>query len=225
MGCNRYLIFNVDSIASGEEMKNNFVILPGIENIDPNSLQFQEYANYIKRALEQFGYKFVKDPKKANGVIFLSYGIGNPKTKTYTYSVPVWGQTGYSSSYTTGNVYSYGNWANVNIHTTYNPSYGIIGYKNESLEFTEYTRYILLNAIDLKYFEKNKKIKEYWNTAIISVGSSGDLRYVFPYLIAGSMKYIGTNTGKIITGYIYEDDSYIDIIKGNIPEPVSGIDF
>ena len=53
-----------------------------------------------------------------------------------------------------------------------------------------------------------------WKTNIVSIGSSDDLRYVFPYMIVAAEKYIGTNTKKFVTveisGYDRRVKEYVD---------------
>lgn len=211
----------VDSIAQkGEFNKKKFVIIPTIDSIDINSLQFQEYAGYIKKCLERKGYTFVEDPIKAKGAITLAYGIGDPRTVMYSFSIPIWGQTGYTASSTSMSFkYSYNPHNPLGIDavnsTTYQPSYGVTGYKNETVSVTKYNRFISLSAIDLDFYRKNKKLKEFWVTNINSEGKSNDLRQAFPFLIAGSDAYIEKDTKKIINSVAFEDDPIYCILKNS----------
>jgi len=215
---------NVDSIGDIHH-KTKYVLMSGFKNISITNLEFQEYSKYIDKALQNKG--FVKtDFKNADVAIFLRYGISKPQKHIQSYSIPIYGQTGVSSAttYGTSNIYgtlnTYGNTGYYsgnrysNSTTYYTPRYGIKGYQSRISEYTTYTRYYELNAIDLEYYKKTQKQKELWKTTVTSTGSNGDLRRVFPILIAASKKYIGSNTGKQIKIQLYEDDKKVLEIKG-----------
>ena len=140
----------------------------------------------------------VDEFKSAELAVFLSYGIGDPEKSEYSYSLPVWGQTGVSSSYTSGSVNVYGNSGTYSGTTTYTPSYGVTGYQNIQGSNTTFTRHAFLTAYDLEEYRRTEKEKIIWDTRIASTGSSGDLRLVFPIMIAAAIDHIGTNTGKMI---------------------------
>jgi len=114
----------VDSLASaGADQHRTYVLLPGNEGVTWEDLQFQEYSRYVQRALEARGFQPAQEAEDADVAIVLSYGIGDPQTRQYTYSLPVWGQTGVSSSHTYGTATAYGNTASYSGTTTYTPSY------------------------------------------------------------------------------------------------------
>ena len=78
-----------------------------------------------------------------------------------------------------------------------------------------YFRYILLTAYDLQELINTKKEVQLWQTTITSTGSSGDLRRVFPVLVAAAKPYIGTNTGKKVKVVISEDNKTVLEIKNS----------
>lgn len=192
----------IDSIGSAKETKKSYVLLPANKDVKPNDLQFKEYANYINRALKQNGFILAKDLTKASIAIFLGYGIGKPQKNQHTYSIPTYGQTGISSSNTYGSL------------TTHTPSYGITGSTTHTETYITYFRYMFLDASDLAEYRKSKKEIQLWKTKVTSTGSSGDLRLVFPVLVAASKDYIGTNTGKKILVEMSTEDPKISEIKG-----------
>jgi len=212
----RFLV-KVDSISSTEfssEKTSTYILLPGLKDVDPNDLQFKEYASYVERALTSAGYIRVNDFKDARIAIFLSYGIGDPKEHLYSYSLPVWGQTGVSSSTTYGTVTSYGGYASYQGTTTYTPTYGIKGYTSHVGSYTTFFRFLILDAVDLEEYRQSEKVIEVWRTTVTSKGSSGDLRRVFPVLVGAAKSYIGTNTGKQIDITLTEQDERVLEIKG-----------
>jgi len=193
---------------------NKYILLPGNKGILKNDLQYQEFARYTNRALRLKGYQHANNIHEANIAIMLEYGIGAPKTEHYTYSTPTWGQTGVSSSSTYGRVTSYTNTANYSATTTYTPTYGVTGTTTHAGSRTSYFRFMRLTAIDTHEYKMTDRVIPVWETTVTSSGSSGDLRQVFPVLVAASMPYISRNTGKKVRVNITESDKKVDIIKG-----------
>ena len=207
---------SVDSIsAPNASTKTSYVLLPGVKDVNEGDLQYQEYASYVERALSSKGYLKAASFQEADIAIFLAYGIGDPETHQYTYSLPTYGQTGVASSNTYGTVNSYGNTATYSGTTTYTPTYGVTGSTTHSGAYTTYFRYMFLDAVDLDEYRKTKKEKQIWKTTVTSSGSSGDLRRVFPILVAASKPHIGSNTGKKVSVILKEADKRVAEVIGN----------
>lgn len=204
----------VDSISGSSVDKKSYILLPGNKDTKVDDLQFKEYATYVDRALIKQGLVPADSGEKANIAIFLVYGIGDPKEHKYSYSIPIWGKTGVSSSYTIGTVNSYGSYGSYSGTTIYNPTYGITGSTSHIGSYTTYFRFIVLDAMDLDEFRKSKKEVQLWKTTITSVGSSDDLRQAFPVLIAASQQYIANNTRKKVVVNISEGEERVNQIKG-----------
>ncbi len=218
---NRPLFVNV-GISSyarpGSEAKKTFVLLPSEEGRSED-LQFLEFSAYVERALTTRGYQKAADYVSADLAVFVAYGIGDPQTHTYTYHIPVWGQTGVASSTTTGIVNVYGNSGTYSQTTTNTPEYGIKGYTTQQGSQITFTRHAFLTAYDLAIFRESKTERVVWQTSIVSVGKNGDLRAVFPIMIAASRPYIGMSTGKNVVVNLHEDEVSVLEVKGlSIPE-------
>lgn len=206
---------NVDSISTTEaQEKTEYVLLSDNNKININDLQFKEYASYINKALKILGYEKAATITDAGVAIFLSYSISEPKQHQYSYSIPTYGQTGVSSSNTYGTVNTYGNNANYASTTTYIPTYGITGSTSHIGTSITYTRIMQLTAFDVSNYSEDKEMTNLWKTSVISSGSSGDLRFIFPVLVAAAMPYIGTNTGRKIELSLSEDDKNVLEIRG-----------
>jgi hypothetical protein len=177
-------------------------------------LQFKEFATYIHRALLAQGFTKAESLERAEIAIFLAYGIGDPQEHSYTYALPVWGQTGVSSSTTFGTLKTYGSFGTYSGTTTYTPTYGITGYATQVGTYTTYFRFMLLNAYDLDAYKKENKLSGVWKTTATSTGSSGDLRRVFPILVAASKQYFGLNTEQKIEILLEETSPAVIEIKG-----------
>ncbi len=219
-GCATQPKFNVavDSLASPvAENHRTYVLLPGNEGVTWDDLQFQEYALYVMRVLHAQGFVSAEKAEDADVAIVLSYGIGDPQTQEYTYSLPVWGQTGVSAAHTYGTATAYGNTATYSGTTTYTPTYGVTGYTAHTGSLTTYFRYALITAYDFKEFRESNKQVQLWRTTVASSGSSGDLRRVFPVLVSAAAPYLAKNTGKQMHVQLYESDDMVKAVKG---EPV-----
>jgi len=193
--------------------KRKVIILPLDQNISQNDLQFQEFSKYVKNALAANGFTVVNSFNEAEAVVFLFYGIGDPQQHIQTVTVPTWGQTGISSSTTSGTISSFGNTSIFKGTTTYEPEYGITGTQTITKSYVSYFRYAYLVAYDIHHFIQTEEMLQVWSTEISSTGSSGDLRRVFPVMIAAAAPYIGANTGKQIEVIIAEEDEKVIQIK------------
>lgn len=206
---------NVDSISAPEAaLKTKYFLLPGVKDVEATDLQYREYSNYVERALTSSGYTKASNLAEAEIAIFLGYGIGDPETHQFTYSLPSYGQTGISSSNTYGTVNTYGNTATYSGTTTHTPTYGVTGSTTHTGSRTTYFRYMWLDAVDLDEYRTSEKEVQLWKTTVTSSGSSGDLRQVFPVLVAASKPHIGSNTGKKIKIMLSEGDKRVIEIKG-----------
>lgn len=211
-GCTTYRSFNVsvDSICtSSAREKKTYVLLPGNKDGKISDLQFQEFAAYTENALNAQGFKKGSSIDDAEVAILLCYGISDPQLYEYTYSVPIYGQTGVSSSTTSGTVNSFGRSVIYSENTNYTPSYGVVGSSTHVETGVVFARYMVISGVDLEQFKKTGKIEdaqEIWSTKVNSVGASGDLREIFPVLLVASQKHIADNTGKKIFYNIREDE-------------------
>lgn len=106
------------------------------------------------------------------------YGIDDGKQVVSSY--PIFGQTGTSSSYTTGRVTSYGNTASYSGTTYQTPTYGVVG--SGTSTGTIFKRYLNIEIIDIAKSGDGKVQKVYEGKAISS-GSSGQLAPVMPAII------------------------------------------
>lgn len=210
-------IVNVDAISAMDTSQVCYYLLPADSTVDPGGLQFAEYSRYIKRALERKGLTPAENLLQAELVVFVAFGIGDPEQHTYSYSVPTWGQTGVASSRTTGSASVFGNFGNYSSTTTYTPQYGITGSRTALGSFTTYDRFIVLDAYSVENSNEPAIGNQLWKTTIKSTGSSGDLRRVFPVMVAAARNYVGENTGQIVEVTLFETDTRVREIKGELP--------
>ena len=197
-----------------------YTLWPMNEGVQPSDLQFQEYSAYVARALNSRGFNMAQEDETPDMVVLLGYVIGEPEKHVQSYNIPIFGQTGIASSTTTGtantNVYGTSSYAtgitNYNQTTTYTPSYGITGYNSGVQTFTTFTRFIMLSAA---FFDAESEDWEpAFETTITSTGSSGDLRQVFPVMVAAAAEKIALNTGQAEMVSLGESDPRVLAIRG-----------
>ena len=217
-GCTHAYLVIVDSIGNNQPPQNtSYVIVAGNSSTDSNDLQFQEYASYLATALNALGYKQV-DPSNAADAdieVFLSYGVGDPQKHQYSYSEPVWGQTGTQTTQyaTVSNVHGT---QVINSYTDTEPDYGVTGYTTQVGEYTTYEKYVLIDAYDLKTRTSDNKLKHIWKTSINCTSKTQQLRKVFPVLLAGAWPYLGKNTGQQIEVTVPVDSESVSKLKGSV---------
>jgi len=193
----------IPDIGAAIGLNEKFSFIRELFNNDPD--KFTETINILNRA---------SNFNEAHIAIFLMYGIGDPQKHQYTYSLPLWGQTGVSSSSTYGTVNTYGSTATYSGTTTYTPTYGVVGSTMHTGTRVTYFRYFILDALDLNEYRRTKKEVQLWKTTVTSTGSSGDLRQVLPVMIGASKEYLGTNTGKKVKVILHENDKRVLEVKG-----------
>lgn len=179
----------VDAIADPNSISKGktYLITSAMQGVNDNDLQFQEFARYIANALSPRGFMHTDNPQNADLLIRLAYGIGEPQTSSKTIV------TSYGYSYPVG-------W----MWFTVPPS-------TETVEKTEYTKMLVLEAYDLKDPDRQTQL---WKTTAKTIGPQDDLRIMLAYVIAASADYFGTNQGRKIEVHINGDDPRVlDIWK------------
>lgn len=212
----------VDAIAAPEAPTlRRYFLTPGNEGVNEGDLQYREFAAYVDRAMAYRGFTKVIDPKAADIAVVLQYGIGDARTVVRTYNLPIFGQTGVSSSRTTGSLSpGYGGSANYNA-TTYNtPTYGITGTMQRQVEETTYSRFMMLSAYDWQEFGRTQKESQVWKISVNSVGPSGDLRMIFPLMLGATLPGIGKSSTGMLVGHIGDQDDNVYIVKRLPLQPV-----
>ena len=141
------------------------------------SLEHMTYEQLLKQELNSKGFREVP-LDQAEVVVLMSYGIDTGREVVFSY--PIFGQTGVSSSYTSGTVQSYGSYGTYSGTTTYTPTYGIVGAM--PISQTRYTRFLRLDILDKKALVQ-QTIKKIYEAKVVSRGSSGQISVVLPSMI------------------------------------------
>lgn len=208
-------VVQVDSLTAPERRSgSSYILLPGREDVAANDLQYREFEAYVERALNKRGFVKATSLEEADTAILLNYGIGEPQTTTYTYSLPVYGQTGGGTATYSGSTYGSGGYSHTTGTIQQQPTYGVVGSQTHTGSVTTYFRYLILDAVDLSAYRESQEIVPVWKTTITSTGSSGDLRRVVPVLVGAATEHIGTNTGQQVTVELQESDRRVLEVRG-----------
>jgi hypothetical protein len=211
----------VDSITDpSAKPSHTYFLFPGDSTISIADLNFKEYCSFLRTILNSRDYK-QSDLDKAELIIFVRYGIGNPSPHSYSYSIPIIERTDPGSTTTRSSSSTYGTVGNTSVSANTNttstveskPKYDVVGTNTYSGTYTTYFRYFVIDAIDLNDFRKSGALNTAWRTTITSEGSSNDLRLVIPAMLTASINYIGINTGKRIDLEIDGNDARIDKLR------------
>lgn len=189
--------------------KKRYILVPGAEEVREDDLQFIEFAKYANKILQQNGFIEVSIPDEADIAIALSYSVSDPEFYNYSYSTPTWGQTGVAASNTTGTITTFGNTATYSDTTTYTPTYGITGSQNHTGTDVFYYRDLRLSAYDLATYSESQPMRQVWISKAYSVGASGDLRKVLPYMFASMRNLIAASSGQKIRIMLKENDETV----------------
>ena len=213
-GCAHIFHVHVDAINDGRESANKTsVIVPGNEDTDPADLQFREFARYLGRALKSNGFIAASENQPPDVKIYLSYGLGNPKSRVRTYTVPVWGRKATEIT-TTESTYQTKTGTNTTTTTNITPEYGVTGYATQQQIQTIYPKHVQIEAYNIKNAKTGDKLEQLWKTTVHYEGKKNQIRSIFPILMAASAKHLGGNTGRKIVVKLTKHQDEVKMIKG-----------
>ncbi|MBN1595840.1 hypothetical protein JW933_07940 [candidate division FCPU426 bacterium] len=214
-GCAHVYHARVDAINDGRMSDNKtYIIVPGNANTAAGDLQFREFARYLQRALQQNGFIAASENTPPDVEIYLSYGIGNPRPRIRTYTVPVWGQTNTEIT-TTESTHKTQTGVHTTTTTDITPEYGVTGYTTQDQVLTVYPKYVEIDAYSIKNAKPGDRLEQLWKTTIRSEGKKNEIRSVFPILMAAAAKYLGGNTGREIEVALTRNQPEVKLITGN----------
>jgi hypothetical protein len=169
---------------------------PSMPGVQPGDLQFLEFSRYVEKALAAKGYARLSagDPllPKSKVAVLLAY-----------YIEPI-----QESRWEPGMAYvSPGPWRHRLWDAPPEPYY-----------YLDYCLGITIQAQSAVYDEATRSLvlspgRQLWRTDLTSIGDEGDLRVVFPRMIAAAHDLIGTSTPRAVTVDIRADDPRVGEIE------------
>ena len=162
---------------AGAESRGSIAVRPAEERLE-QSLEFRAYKAKIESHLKAVGYSIAAPADHARYVALVSYGIDNGKTSEV--SVPIYGQTGGGTTYTSGTVYGAGGPKYVSGSSYSMPTYGVIGSTSQSA--TVYARAIAIDIVEIGESRQGAPEKRYEIRAK-STGTCSALTEVFDEML------------------------------------------
>lgn len=160
-----------------------------------NSLEYKTYADLVSQQLRKYQYTHITNEEPADGqfpdvIVIFDYAVDSGRQVLS--SVPIFGQTGVSSSTTRGTINTYGNTATYSGTTTYTPTYGVVG--SSTVSRRKYTRVLLLRMVEAKSLG-TEKVNVLYQASVGSSGSSSQMSKVVPAMIKALFKYFPGKSG------------------------------
>jgi len=209
----------VESFVGDLPKKRIAKILPSKKGVTSNDLEFLSIKRVISKSLSEKGYSVSENDKTIDTIVFVNYGISDPKVEVKTWSEPVYDYVAtpsQQSSQTTHQLYNqYGqNLGQVQSTTNHGNPYAVNMpqpvYRGERMQqetLTTYNRYLIMEAVDFHEFKINKAdLKYYWKVTTTSEGKSNNLTEKIPYLASISTRYIEKNSNGKQKGTIWDND-------------------
>ena len=193
--------------------QRSYILLPGNDGVTWDDLQFQEFANYLDRALLANKFVAAASPQDAELAIVLSYGMDAPVTTRESYTTAIWGQTGFHRIYVPSHHAGGEHYRNDSCFY-FTPIYGVTGYRQGQRSVTTFLQHAMIVAYDPKDLEQSARPAELWRVTMRCESSRGDLRQGFPAMLAASLPYLGANSEQQMELEIYADDPAVRMLKG-----------
>lgn len=186
-GCASYVSTSTTTYHGERHTERGSLIILPINEKQKDSLQFNAVSDYLQNKLSQQGFTKANSLQQARYVAFITFGIDDGKTTTST--IPIYGQTGGGTSYTTGTVNTGGTFGSFNSTTTTMPTYGVVGARPVSS--TSYQRDVFINI--LKNTDPPQKTYE---LRAISTGRCGNINSVIRPIIDAMFQNFPGNSGE-----------------------------
>jgi len=215
-GCATTYDLKVDAVA---KPKAENAISYEIRNKNPlvadDSLRYREAANLVKTGLSGRGLYEAPANVKADMVIDLDYGVGQPQLRRETVSEPVYitlpGQI--RTERVQVGTDSQGRPVYQTVTVQDPPTTEFAGFREYIVTVVVYEKYLRLTARENKEAAEGQPPVEVWTLDITSEGESKDIRKHLPILVAASIDFVGKDTQGQKTIRIKDNASDIAFVK------------
>ncbi|WP_262017013.1 membrane lipoprotein lipid attachment site-containing protein [Serratia liquefaciens] len=201
----------IDALSSGKSIGKKYIVLPAKSELQQNDqLYYAQVEGYLDRVLRDKGYQKVQDKQVADQAVFLNYWHDGGVSNTRDEVVPIWGETGVSSSTTYGTVTpSYGGGGRINATTTYTPSYGVTGAVSRKVTDTYFSSGFRVESYDASELRSGKEVS-LWRTSATSTATDLNDRRDIKMLFFISRQYFGENLSEKQSGFAKGDGSQMN---------------
>lgn len=199
---------SMDALSSGKAVGKKYIVFPGKPELKQgDQLYYAQVEKYLDRVLKDKGYQKVQDKQIADQAVFLTYWHDGGVSNIHDEIVPIWGQTGVTSSTTYGSISpSYGGGGTLNTTTTYTPSYGVTGAVSQQVTDTYFSTGFKVESYDAAELRAGKE-ESLWRMTAISTAMDYNDRRDLKMLFYISKGYFGENLQDKESGYAKGDGS------------------
>lgn len=179
----------------------SYLLSPGNTGVAEDDPEFRKYAGYLRRAFSERGFSPALKPAQATIKIVLSYGVVDPRLPTGKKPGPAWMKTHFDAGTSTGLIDPESGKRALSGDLPAASSYGMVA-QTASEAGTMYFRYVEIDA----YPAGVPGGKSLWTTRATSLGPSGDLSRVFPYLVVAAARHLASTTARPASEDIRESE-------------------
>lgn len=161
-------------------------------------LRTDEVLRQVGQALAGRGFRAVAGGE-AELNIFVDFGVGDPVTRAYTFTTPIYAEVGGRYSTRTRETKDADGKTRSTVEQVYIPgNYVRVGTDISTNSVTTYRKHLRLSARLREAGVKPEAGREVWTITAVSDDQEGDLRAVLPWLAAAIGPHLATDTGQAI---------------------------
>lgn len=164
----------------------------------PSDLRTDEVLRQVAQVLAERGFRAV--PAAAAELnIFVDFGVGDPVTRAYTFTTPIYAEVGGRYATRTRETKDADGKTQTTVEQVYIPgNYMRVGTDISTNSVTTYRKHLRLSARLREAGVKPEAGREVWTITAVSDDSEGDLRAALPLLTAAIEPHLATDTGRAI---------------------------
>lgn len=186
----------------------------GAKGRQPGDLQFQEVLRHVQSALASRGFHEAGNATDNELNIFVDFGIGDPVSRTYTFTSPIYAELGGGYSSRTRQTTDAAGKTTTTTETVRVPGrYERVGTDVSTNTITTYRKHLRLSARQNESGVSPERGREVWTVTAICDDQRADLRAALPLLAAAIAPYVGADTGRAIVIEFEEKDGALTPVR------------
>jgi hypothetical protein len=164
----------------------------------PGDLRTDEVLRQVAQALAGRGFRAVAGAE-AELNIFVDFGVGDPVTRAYTFTTPIYAEMGGRYSTRTRETKDADGKTRSTVEEVYIPgNYVRVGTDITTNSVTTYRKHLRLSARLREAGVKPEAGREVWTITAVMDDQEGDVRAALPLLTAAIGPHLATDTGRAI---------------------------
>ncbi len=204
-------------VGGKKPLKKIAKVLPSVKGMSVSDLEFVAVKKMVESALKSHGFRFSENDSELDTIVFLNFGISEPKTTTLSWAEPVYDyEPGTSPTYPATTTHTFynkngleaGRVESKNNQIDYGTSgkYVYKGQRQRSLQTTAFVRHLVVEAVDYSSYKSQKDLTFFWKTVVLSEGGSANLHRVLPYMVLATRLLVDQESdGRIETAFAVDD--------------------